>query len=102
MSTDNTISRRALFMKIGILFNGLVAAALAVPIVRFLLSPIIRGTRERLSLMGIARFRQPIPGRRNAPRHVSESLCDANGRQDGRHRMLGKARRSTAISDFRH
>ena len=43
MSTDNTISRRALFMKIGILFNGLVATALAIPIVRFLLSPIIRG-----------------------------------------------------------
>jgi hypothetical protein len=43
MSTDSTISRRALFMKLGILFNGLVAAALAVPVVRFLLSPIIRG-----------------------------------------------------------
>src|ERR1700692_259067 len=43
MSTDDTISRRALFMKIGILFNGLVAAALAVPIVRFLLSSITRG-----------------------------------------------------------
>src|ERR1700726_1017734 len=43
MSTDSTISRRALFMKLGILFNGLVAAALAVPIVRFLLAPITRG-----------------------------------------------------------
>src|SRR5712672_3660418 len=43
MSTENTISRRGLFMKIGILFNGLVAAALAVPVVRFLLSSITRG-----------------------------------------------------------
>ena len=43
MSTDSTISRRALFMKLGILFNGLVAAALAVPVIRFLLSPIVRG-----------------------------------------------------------
>ena len=43
MSNENTISRRGLFMKMGILFNGLVAAALAVPVVRFLLSSITRG-----------------------------------------------------------
>jgi len=36
-------SRRGLFMKLGILFNGCVAAALAVPIGRFLLSSITRG-----------------------------------------------------------
>ena len=29
MSNENTLSRRGLFMKLGILFNGLVAAALA-------------------------------------------------------------------------
>src|ERR1700746_1656474 len=43
MSNDNIISRRRLFMKMGILFNGLVATALAVPIVGFLLSSITRG-----------------------------------------------------------
>ena len=43
MSNENTISRRGLFMKMGILFNGLVAAALAVPVVRLLLSSITRG-----------------------------------------------------------
>ena len=43
MSNDTTLSRRGLFMKLGILFNGLVAAALAVPIGRFLLSSITRG-----------------------------------------------------------
>src|SRR5437868_13120922 len=43
MSNENRISRRALFMKLGILFNGLVATALAVPIVRFLLSSLTRG-----------------------------------------------------------
>jgi Rieske Fe-S protein len=42
MSNDSMISRRALFVKLGILFNGLVAAALAVPIVRFLSAPILR------------------------------------------------------------
>jgi Rieske Fe-S protein len=43
MSNENTISRRGLFMKVGILFNGLVATALAVPIVRFLLASVTRG-----------------------------------------------------------
>jgi Rieske Fe-S protein len=40
---ENSISRRGLLMKLGIVFNGLVATALAVPIVRFLLSSITRG-----------------------------------------------------------
>jgi len=40
---DNTISRRTMFMRLGMLFNGLVAMALAIPIVRFLLSSVIRG-----------------------------------------------------------
>jgi Rieske Fe-S protein len=43
MSDENKISRRALFMKLGILFNGLVATALAAPIVGFLLSSVTRG-----------------------------------------------------------
>src|SRR3989449_11244251 len=43
MPSENSISRRGLFMKLGILFNGLVATALAVPIVRFLLSSVTRG-----------------------------------------------------------
>ena len=43
MPNENSISRRGLFMKLGILFNGLVATALAVPVVGFLLSSITRG-----------------------------------------------------------
>jgi Rieske Fe-S protein len=43
MTNDTTLSRRGIFMKLGILFNGLVGAALAVPIGRFLLSSITRG-----------------------------------------------------------
>jgi Rieske Fe-S protein len=43
MPNENTLSRRGLFMKLGIFFNGLVAAALAVPIVGFVLSSITRG-----------------------------------------------------------
>src|SRR5437879_6289673 len=43
MTIENTISRRSLFMKMGILFNGLVGTALAVPIIRFVLSSVTRG-----------------------------------------------------------
>ena len=43
MPNDTTLSRRGLLMKLGILFNGVVAAALALPIGRFLLSSITRG-----------------------------------------------------------
>src|SRR6202023_3685001 len=43
MSNESTLSRRGLFMKLGILFNGLVASALAVPVVGFVLSSITRG-----------------------------------------------------------
>ena len=43
MATETTITRRGMLVKIGILFNGLVAAALAVPIGRYLLSSVTRG-----------------------------------------------------------
>src|SRR5689334_5820381 len=43
MPDDSTLSRRGLFMKLGMLFNGLVAAALAVPIARYVLSSVTRG-----------------------------------------------------------
>ena len=46
MENDNTITRRGLFMKLGILFNGLVAVVLAVPIVRFLLSAVARENQD--------------------------------------------------------
>lgn len=42
MTLPNGLTRRALLMKLGIFFNGLIALALAVPIVRYLLSPIVR------------------------------------------------------------
>jgi hypothetical protein len=42
MSEETGISRRAMLVKLGLLLNGIVGAALAVPIVRYLLSPVIR------------------------------------------------------------
>ena len=43
MSNEPNLSRRSFFMKVGILFNGIVATALAVPVAGFLLSSITRG-----------------------------------------------------------
>jgi Rieske Fe-S protein len=40
--TETAMTRRAMLFKLGLLFNGFVAAALAVPIVRYLLAPAIR------------------------------------------------------------
>src|SRR5437868_6539192 len=43
MTVPDQITRRDLFVKLGLLFDGVVAVLLGVPIVRFLLSPIARG-----------------------------------------------------------
>ena len=42
MSLPGGVSRRDLFVKLGILLNGIVGIILAVPIVRYLLSPVAR------------------------------------------------------------
>ena len=60
MSTENGISRRAALVKLGMFLNGIVGAALAVPIVRYLLSPVIRekkfGYESWLSLGRLEQF----------------------------------------------
>jgi menaquinol-cytochrome c reductase iron-sulfur subunit len=42
-STEDRLSRRGFFMKLGILFNGFAAMVLAIPVVGFLLSSVTRG-----------------------------------------------------------
>ena len=46
MPEDITLSRRGLLMKLGMLFNGCVAAALAVPIGRYVLASVTRGNAK--------------------------------------------------------
>jgi len=46
MTTQDGLSRRELLMKIGIFFNGIVAAVLAVPIVRYILSPVAHERKQ--------------------------------------------------------
>src|SRR5260370_7627439 len=60
MSEEKGMSRRVMLVKLGIFLNGIVGAALAVPIVRFLLSPVTRekkaGYESWLSLGGLEQF----------------------------------------------
>ena len=60
MSKENGMSRRAMLVKLGVLLNGAVGIFLAVPIVRFLLSPVTRekkfGYESWLSLGGLEQF----------------------------------------------
>ena len=58
MSDKTSISRRSLLLKIGILLNGAVAAAIAVPVVGYLLGPILKkgGYNSWISLGNITQF----------------------------------------------
>ena len=49
MPNETTLTRRGFFVKMGILFNGLVAAALAAPIGKFLFSSVTHGRADYLS-----------------------------------------------------
>ena len=66
MPNDPTLSRRGLLMKLGILFNGIVATAIAVPIVRFLLSSVSRGRSNSylawVPLGSVSEYEQSEPG----------------------------------------
>jgi menaquinol-cytochrome c reductase iron-sulfur subunit len=60
MTTENGISRRAALVKLGLFLNGVVAVILAVPIVRYVLSPVVRarkpGYESWLSLGALEQF----------------------------------------------
>ena len=72
MIVGDTLSRRAVLAKMGMLFNGAVGAVLAVPVLRYILSPVIRGAgRESWLQLGdleqfpagetrLATFRNPV------------------------------------------
>lgn len=46
MTLPEGISRRALFVKLGILANAMVAALVAIPVIRYLLSPVLRAEKS--------------------------------------------------------
>ena len=60
MNNSNDLSRRAFFAKVGLLLNGLVGTVLAVPVLGFLLSPVLRerksASQSWVSLGGLDHF----------------------------------------------
>jgi len=46
MSLPGGLSRRQMFLKIAMLFNGIVGVLLGIPIVRYILSPVTRGRKS--------------------------------------------------------
>lgn len=61
MMVGDTLSRRTVLVKIGMLFNSVVGAVLAVPILRYILSPVIRGTGHE-SWIRVGELEQFPPG----------------------------------------
>jgi Rieske Fe-S protein len=59
MSQQTEISRRDLFMKLGIVFNAIVGVILAVPIIRYLLSPVVlKSTKDNESWVSLGMMDQ--------------------------------------------
>lgn len=60
MTGSDGLSRRALLMKVGIVFNAIAAAVLALPVIRYILSPVAHqrksGYESWLSLGGLDQF----------------------------------------------
>jgi menaquinol-cytochrome c reductase iron-sulfur subunit len=63
MTIPDSLSRRELLMKVGILFNGIVAAVLAVPIIRYILSPVAHERKQGFqSWLPLGELNQFPPG----------------------------------------
>jgi len=80
MSLSSPVTRRGAFVKLGLLLNGVAGAFLAVPVLRYLLSPAIRepeGADRWISLGAalqfpvgetrLASFRNPVVGPNDGP-----------------------------------
>lgn len=63
MTIPDSLSRREFLMKVGILFNGIVAALLAVPIIRYVLSPVAHERKQGFqSWLPLGELNQFPPG----------------------------------------
>jgi menaquinol-cytochrome c reductase iron-sulfur subunit len=63
MSVPDSLSRRKFLMKMSILFNGIVAAVLAVPIIRYILSPVAHQRKQGFeSWLPLGELEQFPPG----------------------------------------
>ncbi|HUK52127.1 MAG TPA: Rieske 2Fe-2S domain-containing protein [Candidatus Binatia bacterium] len=63
MSEPGELTRRSVLMKLGILFNAIAGVVLAIPIVRYVLSPVSRGRKGAYeSWLPLGRLEQFPPG----------------------------------------
>ena len=92
MSQPDGVSRRGMLAKIGIVLNAVAGAILAVPIVRYLLSPAIRvgtsGDESWLSLGAVDQF--PVGETRLAT--YRNPITSSIGRRDREYSLLGASR----------
>ncbi len=79
MTLPTGLSRRELLMKLGIFFNSIVALILAVPVVRYLLSPISRGRKDGYDAWVPLGNLDQFPSGRNAPGDVSKPSSEFLG-----------------------
>ena len=92
MSVPDEVSRRGMLAKLGILFNGAVGLILAVPIVRYLLSPVIRQKSAGIRVLALARSARSVPGGRDAAGDLSQSGGESVGWRNREHPLLGPSR----------
>ena len=102
MSAENGISRRAALVKLGLFLNGIVGVFLAVPIVRYLLSPVIREKKFGYDVVAFARRAGTVSRRPDSARHLSQSRGQCLGRRNRRHRVLGSECRRSDIPGLCH
>jgi Rieske Fe-S protein len=63
MVMHSPINRRELLVRLGLVFNGIVGALIGIPIVRFVLSPVVRGRAGRYeSWVSLGAVEQYPPG----------------------------------------
>jgi menaquinol-cytochrome c reductase iron-sulfur subunit len=93
MTAPDELSRRGMLVKLGVLFNGAVGAILAVPIVRYILSPVIRerrpGSGSWLSLGSLVQFPE---GQTRLATYRSPAANPSDG-GNSEYSLLGAARR---------
>ena len=98
MTAPDGLSRRGVLVKLGILFNGAVGAILAVPIVRYILSPVIRerrpGYESWLSLGPLGQF----PEGADASGDLSKPGRESIGWGNCEYSLLGASRATVRSS----
>ena len=79
MSSAEDVSRRGMLVKIGLLFNGIIGIVLAVPIVRYLLSPAIREQKAGESWLSLGSLGQFPEGQTRLATYRSPAARASDG-----------------------